>query len=151
MNQSMGAQSGTGNEFEASGTWRSPRWQLPGLHGCPLWVTEIGFGGDLEAGGTVVDGPLPRLDVSANGRGGRFTAGFANTWQFDFQRGNQGMSYDLQVSLTGYRSTSDTRHTPNFLPVIIRGFSLTKRMASEQQALDAAEEEYRRWGAGRAA
>ena len=112
--QTDGADSSSGHQFEASGTWESPRWILPGPAGrFPNSVKRITFGG-------IIDGAEQSVQVVAGGVQHTFVYGYGKGHQVkDFPRNDYRFS-DLEVSITLTQGTN-TRSTPQGLPVTIEG------------------------------
>ena len=119
--QTTGAASGTGIEFEATGTYTSPKWVLPGLEGAPSMVSKITYLGDVDSGGT--SGTAATATVTAGNMTGTFITGFADRAQVTDIQDSGDVFYKLQVTVTQTRNTGSTRWTPQSLPIIIEGYS----------------------------
>ena len=119
--QTSGADSDTGNEYEASATWSSPEWELPGLEGWPKIVNRILFLGDVDAGGTAAT--AASVQVSAGNQTATFGTGLSGRAQIVDVEDNGDMFYRLQVDVTLARTTGSTRFTPNALPLVVEGYA----------------------------
>lgn len=111
---------GAGNtqEFEASGTYLSPQFELPGLEGMSKLVSRITFLGDVDAGGDAAS-----VVVSAGNMNATFLPGLVDRAQEADMTQNADQFYLLQVSVTLNRDTSSTRYNLNGFPVIIEGYA----------------------------
>ena len=144
--QTSGAQTGTGNEFEATGTYTSTAWELTGLEGWPKTISRIIFLGDVDAGGTAATAATVRVragDPTAITNGTAASANFVTglpTAQGGAQitdfPDNQDLFYRLQVEIRLARTTASTRFTPNGLPVIIEGFAFPRLPALPTRFLE---------------
>lgn len=114
-----GSQATTGNEYEASGTFKTPQWELPGLEGWPKLTTRIFYLGDVDAGGTAATAAT--ATITAGNLSGQFATGLPGRAQLVSMQDNMDLWYKLQVQIDLARTTDSTRYTPNGLPVIIEG------------------------------
>lgn len=117
--QTSGSQSSTGNEYEASGTYKSPYWELPGLEGWPKLTTRIFYLGDVDAGGTA--STAATATITAGNLSGTFATGLPQRAQLVNMSDNLDLWYKLQVQVDLARTSASTRYTPNGLPLIIEG------------------------------
>lgn len=141
--QSSGAGSSTGVEFESSGTWTSPYWELPGMHGMLKVATEVCFLGDLQAGGTAAT--AAHAEVTVNGVEVQFTTGHANRSQWA-RLPHAVPFYQLRMTETLTRTTNSTRFTPNGLPIIVRGFTFLNTRVPTEEAMLVMKEAIKQWG-----
>ena len=124
LRQTSGAQSGTGNATEASGTWVSANWELPGLEGLPKVISRITFLGDVDAGGTTATAANVTMQAGNMGRAVTAYTGMPNTPQvFDISPQDQSPFFQLQATITAARTTNSTRFNLNCLPIRIEGFA----------------------------
>lgn len=123
-----GSQATTGNEYEASATYTSPYWELPGLEGWPKIVSRITFLGDVDAGGQ--DTTDASVTVTAGNLTGLFKPGLPHRSQLMEDVANLDMFYQLQVSITLTRNSGSTRRTPNGIPIIVEGYCYQKNPQS---------------------
>lgn len=119
--QTSGTGASTGNEYEASATYRSPKWELPGLEGWPKLVKRILFMGDVDSGGT--DATSAKVTVTAGNMTAEFSTGFEDRAQIADISDNNDLFYKLQVTVELERTTANTRFTPNGLPIIVEGYA----------------------------
>jgi hypothetical protein len=137
LRKTTGATATTGNPVEASATWTSPIWDIPGLEGMPKLVTRIqgppnenlsagGTGAymivSLNTGrqvrnpaGTLVSGDAIFTATEPTGRYPATELGFAGGWD-----------QTVQLTVTSYRATTGTDPTlltPNPWPITVEGFA----------------------------
>lgn len=119
---------GTGNtqEYEASGSYLSPKWELPGLEGMPKLVTRIQFLGDVDAGGTAAT--AAQATVTAGNMSATYLTGLPDRAQEADMTDNGDQFYKLQVGITLARTTSSTRYNLNGFPIIIEGYAYPDQM-----------------------
>ena len=122
--QTGSAASGTGNEYESTGTWTSPEWELPGLEGWPKYVSRIMFLGDVDSGGTASTAAV--VNITAGNMTAQYDIGHSGRAQLADLTDNAEMFYKLQVEIQLTRTTASTRFTPNGLPVVIEGYAFIK-------------------------
>lgn len=125
LRKTSGAQSGTGSQFESTGTWTSPKWELPGLEGMTKVWMGYAFLGDLEAGGT--GGTAASIAITAAGHTETINANSTNPQTAELGSLRMMPAFDkLQISITATRQsggTDPTRFTPNIFPVLLWGFA----------------------------
>ena len=117
--QTSGSQTSTGNEYELTATYTSPKWELPGLEGWPKITTRISFMGDVDSGGTTTSNAT--VVVTAGNMSATFATGFSDRAQTAPITDNQSTYYKLQVSEVLTRNSGSTRWTPQGFPVMIEG------------------------------
>lgn len=106
-------------EWESTGVWTSPYWQLPDLDGVPKCIDEIVFEGDVDAGGTAASVVVTAGD-SVSTMTATFQTGLAHLRQIVSNPDKSTRFYELQVAITLTRDSTTTK-TPNGLPIVIRG------------------------------
>lgn len=120
--KTTGAANSTGSEFEASGTWTAPAWELPGLQGkTKVWAGFVTLG-DIEAGGTGA-----YIEVGMNGVTQKINANTSLPRIPEINPFVEPIMFDkFQPVVSAYRQTSGTdptRYTPNIFPLYFYGFA----------------------------
>jgi hypothetical protein len=124
--QTSGAQANSGQQFEASGTAKTPPLWLPAPYaGLPFAVKRIRFRGDVDSGGAA--GTEAAVDITAGGVKAYFRPGWPNQAQtYEVPDEELNPVYQLQVQVDMARSAANTRLTPNALPFDVEGYIFTE-------------------------
>jgi hypothetical protein len=126
----LGDNSVTGTSFEASGTYKSPAWYIPGLEGMALVPEECIFLGQLASQQGETDAQI-EIEIADMGQSsysftGNLSFVFKGTDRFskhrDVRELNTSATDRIQIQVTATRGT-DTGRTPNGLPFILRGIA----------------------------
>lgn len=108
------------HHYEASATYMSTDWEIPGLEGWPKIVSRIIFLGDVDAGGA--DGTPATVIIRAGGAEATFATGLAGRAQIWSQTDAGDFVYTIQVEIEMSRTDDSDTETPIGLPVAIEGF-----------------------------
>jgi hypothetical protein len=110
----------TGNEYESTGTMRTPKFELPGLEGWPKMVSRIVMMGDVDSGGTATTAATQ--SITAGNLTATFGTGLSGRSQIQNLTDSGDVFYKLQVETTLTRTSASTRFTPNGFPIMIEGY-----------------------------
>ena len=124
--QTDSANANTGNEYEATGTYTTPEFELPGLEGWPKMVSRIVMMGNVDTGGTA--STAATQTVTAGNLTATFSTGLSGRAQLQELVDAGDVIYKLQLSTTLARTTANTRYTPQGFPIMIEGYAFIGNM-----------------------
>lgn len=115
--KTSGAGANTGQVWETSATSKTPKFAFRGLQGWPSVVSRISPLGDLAAGGAATS-----VKYTCGGVNVTFGPGTTDVMRRASFPNNTSFVYlqQLQIDIT---QGSDTRMTPNVVPVLIEGYT----------------------------